>query len=266
MSEIETDRDGGEGNGVSSPPPKNQSIQRLFFCTAIFNHDLETIKQALIPISKKLICGEETCPTTGRKHYQTFIALKKKMRGEQISKLLSGTKWLACNGDEEANVKYCSKDGNVFKHGFPKPLKLITPSKSWQLKILDLIRTEPDDRKVYWFWSEQGGVGKSQFAKYLVAKENCLFFEEGKKADIMHLIFEAPEDKLERIIIDVPRDNGNKVSYKSIESIKNGMIYSSKYEGGYKLFNPPHLIVFANMPPEEERLSADRWVIENIDE
>jgi len=81
----------------------------------------------------------------------------------------------------------------------------------------------------------------------------------------MHLIFEAPEERLETMIIDVPRDNGNNISYKAIESIKNGMIYSPKYEGGYKLFNSPHIIVFANQAPQQERLSSDRWVITQID-
>lgn len=270
MNILETNREGEEGNGVTSSPPPKQSIQRLYYCTAIFNYDLETIKQRLVPISKKLICGEEICPSTGNLHWQTFIGLKKAMRMTELCKILPGTVWKVCKGDEESNVKYCSKDGKtIFKHGFPappKPLKLIEPSKPWQLKVLEILKQEPDDRKVYWFWSQEGGIGKSQFCKYCVVKENCLFFEEGKKADIMHLIFEAPEDRLERIIIDVPRDNGNNISYKAIESIKNGLIYSSKYEGGYKYFNSPHVIIFANMPPQEERLSADRWVIENIDE
>jgi len=44
------------------------------------------------------------------------------------------------------------------------------------------------------------------------------------------------------------------------------MIYSSKYEGGYKLFNSPHVIVFANAEPKYEALSGDRWKVFNIDE
>ena len=66
------------------------------------------------------------------------------------------------------------------------------------------------------------------------------------------------------IVIDVPRDNGNTVSYKAIEQIKNGMICNTKYETGMKLFNSPHIIIFANMPPEEHKLSADRWKIFEI--
>lgn len=205
----------------------------------------------------------------GTKHLQGMIWCKTKHRDTEF-KLPKEIHWEKLL-DEKDIRGYCSKeetwDGKYrFEWGFPKPLKLITPSKNWQQEILELLETEPDDRKVYWYWSEQGGIGKSQFAKYCVAKKNCLFFEEGKKSDIMHLIFEAPEEKLERMIIDVPRANGNNISYKAIESIKNGMIYSPKYEGGYKLFNSPHIIIFANAEPKYYELSSDRWIVKNIDE
>jgi len=71
-------------------------------------------------------------------------------------------------------------------------------------------------------------------------------------------------DRCNTVIFDVPRDNGNKISYKSVESIKNGMIYSPKYESKYKLFNSPHIIIFANEPPQLEKLSIDRWVVKEI--
>jgi len=165
---------------------------------------------------------------------------------------------------------YCGKDDThdgIFRTswGFPKPLKLITPDKPWQIDILEILKLEPDDRLVYWFWSEKGNIGKSQFCKYLVAKHECVFIDEGKKADIMMTIMNADMDTKNCVIFDIPRDNGNHVSYKSIESIKNGMIFSSKYESGYKLFNSPHVIVFANEAPQEEKLSNDRWRIFNID-
>lgn len=244
-----------------------QPNRYTFYCSAIFNYEgkEELLKNRLQQICKKFMWGYEICPNTGNKHLQAFIHLLKPMRCTEFVIPELPIKWQNCKGDEIQNTSYCSKDGNVYKWGYPKPLKLITPDKDWQVDILNLIATEPDDRKVYWFWSENGGVGKSQFAKYCVATQNCLFFEEGKKADIMHLIFEAPEERLGCMIIDVPRANGNNVSYKAIESIKNGMIYSPKYEGGYKLFNSPHIIVFANEPPETSKLSEDRWVIRQID-
>lgn len=211
---------------------------------------------------------EEICPTTKTPHLQGMVMFSEEKRSTIWDPTSKGHWETLKKTDAVYQLKEASRkpNGRQWVKGLPKPLKLITPSKPWQLDILELLKTEPDDRKIYWFWSEAGSIGKSQFAKYCVHTINCLFFEEGKKSDIMHLIFEAPEERMGAMIVDVPRDNGNNVSYKALESIKNGMIYSSKYEGGYKLFNSPHVIVFANLPPQTQKMSSDRWVIQNIDE
>ena len=49
-----------------------------------------------------------------------------------------------------------------------------------------------------------------------------------------------------------------------LEQIKNGMIYSGKYEGGQCLFESPHIVIFANSKPEIENMSIDRWNIKEI--
>lgn len=263
MAGLGKNRQKGEGN--TEPPPK-QATRKTFYCFTLFNFtdEIKTeLNRQLESISVKFMYGEEVCPSTQKLHLQGFFHLKKAMRITEI-KLINNPHLEACNGNESQNIKYCSKENKVFKWGFPKPLKLINPDKEWQIKILTILSSEPDDRKVYWFWSKEGGVGKSQFCKYLVANMNCVFIDEGKKADIMYSIMEADMDKCNSVIFDIPRDNGNKVSYKSIESIKNGMVYSPKYESKHKLFNSPHLICFANCEPEFEKLSNDRWVVEEI--
>lgn len=269
MEEIETIETAG-GN-TKNPQPKKQPLQYMHWCFTWNNYkhaDIETLETLFKHLCHKY-CFQEETGENGTPHLQGVISLKKRARWSEFG-LPNVIHWEKVQKLTEAYL-YCSKTetrtGNIYTYNYyvPKPLKLITPDKWWQHEILTIINSEPDDRKVYWYWSHAGSLGKSQFAKWLVAKRNCLFFEEGRKTDIMHLIISAPEERLERVIIDVPRDNGNNVSYKAIESIKNGMIYSSKYEGGYKLFNSPHIIVFANEPPQEHRLSADRWVIKNID-
>lgn len=258
-----------EGNTETSSS-KKQVSRKTFYCfTAHIKDENEKdsfkaeLNRQLELISKKFMYGEERCPSTNNLHLQGFIHLKKPMRITEI-KLIGKPHLEACLGSEEQNVRYCSKDGNIYKYGFPKPLKLITPNKDWQLEILQILSTEPDDRKVYWYWSEPGGIGKSQFCKYLLAQGKCVFIDEGKKADIMYSIMEADMDECNAVIFDIPRDNGNKVSYKSIESIKNGMVYSPKYESKHKLFNSPHVICFANVEPEYTALSNDRWVVKQI--
>ena len=90
---------------------------------------------------------------------------------------------------------------------------------------------------------------------------------KAKKSDLINIIYNIKEVTSKSIIaIDVPRDNGNNVSYKAIEQIKNGMICNTKYETGMKLFNSPHLIVFSNFYPDTDKLSADRWKIALINE
>ena len=66
------------------------------------------------------------------------------------------------------------------------------------------------------------------------------------------------------VIIDIPRCNGGFVSYQAIESIKNGIMVSTKYESGMVRFNKPHLLIFANEPPNMEKLSKDRWVVTEL--
>jgi len=66
------------------------------------------------------------------------------------------------------------------------------------------------------------------------------------------------------LIFDLPRNNGNSISYDALESIKNGYIVNTKYETGSKIFRIPHIIVFANTRPDVEKLSADRWTLKKI--
>jgi len=253
---------GEEGNTGLLPQP----TRKTFYTFTLYwktENEIEEANRQLEAICKKFMYGREICPITKRNHLQGFLHLKKPMRITEI-KIICKPHLEACHGNEEQNIKYCSKDNLIYKWGFPKPLKLITPDKVWQIKILEILKTDPDDRKVYWFWSQNGGVGKSQFCKYLLATTKCVFIDEGKKADIMYSIMEADMDVTNLVLFDIPRDNGNKVSYKSIESIKNGVVYSPKYESKHKLFNSPHVICFANKEPEFECMSNDRWIVEEI--
>ena len=63
-------------------------------------------------------------------------------------------------------------------------------------------------------------------------------------------------------MFDIPRANRGHISYASLECIKNGMVCNTKYETGVKIFNSPHVFIFANFPPDDEgQLSEDRWHI-----
>ena len=80
-----------------------------------------------------------------------------------------------------------------------------------------------------------------------------------KSADIVH----AYNDQ-ETVIFHFERQVVDKVNYQIVERIKNGIVWSSKYNSMSKLYMPGHVICFATFLPEEKQLSLDRWAIKEI--
>lgn len=273
--EIATDSDlivGAEGNtGLesSAPTTKKQPTERKFYCFTQFDFlaTEATIKQWLIDNCVKCFVGYEICPTTNRPHLQGFFELKKKQRITAIqNKPIKWSKLIPCDGNYQSNLNYCSKDGNLwFQHPKPRaPLKIITELRPFQLEIENILLQEPDDRTIYWIYDEEGKKGKSSFCRYLIHKYDALYLTEGKKTDLINIVYNYVLNKdLNIVLVDVPRSNKN-ISYKTLEEIKNGIICNTKYETGTHLINPPHIIVFANFYPDREQFTDDRWCIYTI--
>lgn len=139
--------------------------------------------------------------------------------------------------------------------------------KKWQKDILELVLSNPSDRKVYWYYEKEGNVGKSFLTKYLDWKYNAII-ANGKQADVFNqykMYLEEYEVQPTLAIIDIPRSHQDYVCYSTLEKIKDGLIYSGKYEGGKLRLIPHHLIIFANFEPDVRKLSSDRWEIRCID-
>lgn len=252
-----------EGN--TEPP--SQPLRRTFYCFTLHNYELiyEKVIEYLQSIAKKGIIGKEVCPSTGKKHLQGFIALKKAQRITEL-KIPGKPHIEVCMGSAEQNDEYCSKEGDYYKWGYPKPISIIDKLYPWQQEIVDLYHTEPNDRTVHWYWDESGNIGKSALVKYLVVKYQILFCSGGRHQDLMNLVFNQNMEDCRAVVFDIPRAHKGNVSYSALESIKNGMVCNTKYETGVKIFNSPHVIVFANFPPSDtDEMSQDRWHIVNLE-
>ena len=108
-------------------------------------------------------------------------------------------------------------------------------------------------------------MGKSTMTKHLVVNHKAVFCSSGKQSDIINVIHNSDMDVSKIVVFDLPRQNGNKVAYAAIESIKNGLICNTKFETGFKAFDPPHVVVFSNAPPLYETMSADRFIVTQLD-
>lgn len=257
--------------GNTKPLKSSQVSQNLHWCFTWNNYckeDIETLETLFKHLCHKFAFQEET-GDHGTPHLQGVISLKKRARWTEFG-LPKCIHWEKC-AMVTASYLYCTKidtrSGGVFTLNFdvPEPVRFISNLYPWQKSVVEMLKLPPDDRTVFWYWSAKGNMGKSAFCKYLVGNHSAVPAVSGKYADICNLVFNQDMTKCKIICFDIPRNNGNHVSYSAIESIKNGMIVNTKYETGFKLFNAPHVIVFSNEPPDLSALSEDRWHIINID-
>lgn len=136
-----------------------------------------------------------------------------------------------------------------------KKVELSNP-RPFQKQIIDMIAEDPHPRQVLWIYDRAGGAGKTHLAKYLCREKGAFYTNGGKHADIGYAY------QGEQIcIFDYVRDSESYVNYGIIEAIKNGILFSPKYESGVKQFDTPHVIIFANFMPDKSKMSEDRWVI-----
>lgn len=134
-----------------------------------------------------------------------------------------------------------------------------TTWKRWQQDLLDKIKEEPNNRSIMWYWDEDGNKGKSYLAKYIMTKGGYVS-TGGKISDMVHSY------KGERIfILDLSRTTEDKIPYELLENLKNGLVFSGKYNSKVKVFEVPHVIVFANFTPDITKMSRDRWDINKIE-
>lgn len=209
----------------------------------------------------------------GTPHYQGVLRFDCKARPISVfgDEYKGKIHWEVCR-DWDDSVHYCQKQDTRIKGPWFKgakcrriqELKIIKDEQlyQWQKDIVEIIEQEPDDRKIYWIWESQGNRGKTSFCKYLSVKYQAILLT-GKSADMKYSIAQMGEYP-RIVLIDCPRSMMEYISYPGIEEIKNAYFFAGKYESKQVIGNPPHLFIFANSPPDMEKLSQDRWEIREI--
>lgn len=211
--------------------------------------------------------GEE-----GTKHLQGYVEIPNAKAFKTMKKRIGERAHIApAIKSRQANLNYCRKDGCMLIDDFPIVKKYTgddLPKKEdlfeWQKIILNIISEKPDDRVIYWFYEPIGSSGKSKFGKYLAFHhKNVCLTTATKSADILT----AVSEEYNTYILDFPRTlGGDYCPFTAIEQLKNGFITDSKLKKQSRIlmFDPPHIIIFSNYPPELKKLSIDRWRVYNI--
>lgn len=217
---------------------------------------------------KHWIIGKEN---QGTPHLQAFFESKNAVGFNTLKKLLPRAHIEKAKGDHLENLAYCSKEGD-YETNISPPLneRLLTKYnntvwKPWQQEILDILTKEPDSRTIHCVVDTVGNSGKSYLCKYIDLKYDVIL-ASGKKDDIFNQVKlymeQAKEPKI--VLLDVPRSQQGFISWGAIEALKNGHLYSGKYEGGKLIFDNVHVVIFMNSAPPTYELSNDRWKIHHI--
>jgi len=127
--------------------------------------------------------------------------------------------------------------------------------RPWQEALIEQLKAPAHERWIFWFYDEQGGMGKSRLTTYLCCEMNAIELS-GRAQDIAFAYQSQPI-----VIFDISRPTKLELCndlYTCAESLKNGRIFSSKYMSKTKSFKCPHVIFFSNAMPPVGVWSADR--------
>jgi len=162
----------------------------------------------------------------------------------------------------EASIRYCAGIKNMYELHRPKHkfsiLEKYGKYNNIQTKIIQYVDAPTHDREIFWVYDPKGGCGKTDLANHLISNNNFLVFGNAKTADV------ALAWNGENVIFDYSRSQQDHINYGVIEDIKNGRIFSGKYQSCTKLYARPKVLVFANFLPDYGKMSIDRWNIQEV--
>lgn len=130
--------------------------------------------------------------------------------------------------------------------------------KEWEETVIEMMNSQynqSDKRTINWFCDRKGGVGKTEFIeKIRLRSDDVISFRDDPAPEVKYIY-----NGQKMVYFDIPRNAY--VNYCLIETIKDGMFISTKYEPKVKFCKRPSVAVFSNIFPDVTKLSMDRWNI-----
>jgi len=256
--------------GNTNQGPKKQISPAIRWCFTLHKYteeDCSSMKQIIKQNCRYGIFSKELGESGETPHLQGYIEFKKKSRPKSVFPNAT-IHWQKAKGNIQQNQTYIQKEGGeIFEFPETEKYKININLYSWQKDLKRKLDNIPDDRTIHWLWESQGCAGKTTFQKWIYLNYSKVVVLSGKGEDMKNGIiqYQKTNSYLPKIVlVNIPRVNENFVSISGLEQIKDMFFFCGKYEGGMVCGPNPHVVVFANEPPDEEKMSADRWDIVNI--
>lgn len=133
---------------------------------------------------------------------------------------------------------------------------------SWEYHLKSIVESPVHPRHIHWYVDTVGDTGKTVNAKDLYFNHNAYYCTGGKAVDIFHAYKNQPI-----VVFNLVASSCKETSeylYKVLEEFKDGIFSSGKYQSCIKTFLIPHVIVFANVPPDATKMKKDRLLVHDI--
>lgn len=135
----------------------------------------------------------------------------------------------------------------------------------WQAALVGRVLSQ-SVRQVTVLFDPDGGIGKSWLSAYLFEKGQALCVPptlDTVKEMIQYICSLYKNEDI--IILDIPRSVKWSVKLSTaIETIKDGLLYDSRYTGKVKHIRGIKVLVFTNHDPPRKMLSEDRWDVVEV--
>lgn len=264
---------------MSQPKKSSKRVRGRQWCFTLNNPEMspEELGTKLEKAGAEFVFQQEQGADENTPHVQGYMRFKSQRDFDVVKKLLPRAHIEKAKGTFKQNVAYCTKketrvEGpwtNLSEEFMPEE-EVIDPLQGkelrpWQEHLWGILEEpcEPGDRTIYWYWEDAGNVGKTTFAKHVCLQSKRVLYTGGKASDVKYGIA-SMKHKPKIVLWDVMRSQEQYLSYQGIEEVKNGIFYSGKYESGMVMYNVPHVVIFANFPPDRSKLSGDRWSVWRI--
>lgn len=259
------------GNTMRSPRPE-KPLRRWFLTWNNYTRgDLEKLLHYCdYERECKYEINEEVGEISQIKHLQGSIQFKDVIEFSTLQNKFHGCHWEPTNNLKAANT-YCSKTwtqiANHSKIDYKKKIlqknfktKNFDELYDWQKSVLTILEKQPDDRTIHWYWEANGCTGKTTLIKYILKHYNTATYSCAcKSADILSIA----DDTKTIYLLNFTRNQEGFAPYSALEQLKDGLISDSKLKkkSNNIIMDSPHVICFANWPPDTGKLSQDRWNI-----
>lgn len=225
-----------------------------------FNAIMRMIRKCDI---KRWVIGLET-GRSGYDHFQIRIETRWTFEG---MKQIFGEK--AHIEEASDNWTYETKEGIYFSYRDTKANRQYRFGKlsRFQEWVLDCARTQ-DDRQIDVWYDPSGCHGKTWLAKHIMETGKGVVVPRNRMDDAHQcadFIIRQWRGGMEFIVFDIPRTyNMKRVGiYELMEEVKDGLLFSTKYEGAW-INIQPKVIIFTNNKLDTNKLSYDRWRFHGI--